>query len=188
MEGLSGHGFGTEGFFWSEYLSQILDQTREPFGSRFEIGDGNEFVGGVGLVDGAGADADGGKAGVVEVGGIGKPRGSDQLAAGLSLGELLQPRVVDGHVHGGSFAGLSDGEGEFVLVDELLQKFFGSSGLLEVGGEADVEGGLGVVGHDIGAAASGDGADVEGGVPEDGVGVGREAIGELAIEEIEASG
>lgn len=72
--------------------------------------------------------------------------------------------------------------------DQLLQEFFGSSDLLQVGGEADVEGGLSVVGDDVSAAAAGDGADVERRVPEDGVGVGGEAVGELAVEEVEGGG
>ena len=92
----------------------------------------------MGLVDGAGADADGGEPGVVEVSGVGEPRSADELAGGLGGGEFLQPRVVSEDVHGGSFAGLGDGEGEAVFGDELLQEFFGSTGLLEVGREADV--------------------------------------------------
>ena len=65
----------------------------------------------MGLIDGAGTDADGGESGVVEVRGVGEPRSTDELTVRLGSGELLQPRMSGGHVHGRSLAGLGDGEG-----------------------------------------------------------------------------
>ena len=61
----------------------------------------------------------------------------------------------------------------------------GSTVFVEVGGEADVESGFGMVGDDVGAASASDGANVESGVAEDGVGVGGESVGELAVEQVE---
>ena len=165
-----------------------MNELGEKWDSGLEVRNFDEFVGGVSLVDRAGADADRGKAGIVEMGSIGEPGGADELAFGEGGGQLFEPRMVGADVHGWSFAGLGDGEGEAVLGDQFLQEVFGSAVLLEIGGEADVEGGFGVVGHDVGAAAAGDGADVESGMAEDRVGVSGEAVGELAIEEVEGGG
>ena len=104
-------------------FSQGLNELGEKGSSRFEIGNIDEFVGGVGLVDGAGTDADGGEAGVVEVGGVGEPGGADKLTdlvVRLGGGQFFEPRVVGANIHGGSFACLGDGEGEAVLGDQFL--------------------------------------------------------------------
>jgi len=80
----------------------------EEVGSVFKIFYRDEFVFGVGLVDRAGAEADGGEAESVEVSGIGEPRGTDEGHVGMDGLEALEPRVINGSVHGGRFGEVGD--------------------------------------------------------------------------------
>lgn len=73
---------------------QSADEAGEKPGTGLEIGDGDEFIHGVGLVDGAGADADAGDSAAGEVGGIGEPRCAGEAGGGVGFEQRLNHRMA----------------------------------------------------------------------------------------------
>ncbi len=116
-----------------------------------EVGEVDVFVGGVGLVDGAGADADGGDASGGEVGGVGEPGGSRESDGGVGVEEVLDDGVGGICLHGWIFVWGDDFEGEVEVGGGFLEELECAAGLGEGGGDADVELGFGEVRDDVGA-------------------------------------
>lgn len=77
--------------------------------------DGDEFVGGVGLVDAAGADADAGNTTAGEVGGVGKPRGAREFGSLAGVEQSLDARMARRGFHRWVFVGVDDFKRQFVV-------------------------------------------------------------------------
>ena len=79
---------------------------REKIGTRFEGVDFDVFIGCVGLIDRAWADADAGDAAVRKVRGVGKPWCAGELGAAICLEQALNHRVIRIRLHGRIFVGI----------------------------------------------------------------------------------